>query len=134
MGLFRIDCSSLVLGTANGANFTDGLDGSGIICYRIDCYLLYSRLHLSRAGSGVAPIYMCSRTGSLLRLFGIQCISGTCVHGRYRITGIGWICCVDSVYAADATDYIDRCIYLSGRGAFCYYSGCKLQDNWKASI
>ena len=40
----------------------------------------------------------------------------------------------DSEKAADATDYIDRCIYLSGRGAFCYYSGCKLQDNWKASI
>mgnify|MGYP003169288324 CR=1 FL=1 len=100
-------------------------------CYRIDCNLFRDCIYRGRLWCNTD--YMCSRRKPAW-LFGIQCLSGTCVHGRYRITGIGWICCVDSVYAADATDYIDRCIYLSGRGAFCYYSGCKLQDNWKASI
>ena len=103
----------------------------GILRYRIDCNLFRDCIYRGRLWCNTD--YMCSRRKPAW-LFGIQCLSGTCVHGRYRITGIGWICCVDSVYAADATDYIDRCIYLSGRGAFCYYSGCKLQDNWKASI
>ena len=121
----------VMLGTANGANFTDGLDGLAssvtvlIATFFRDC--------IYRGRLWCNTDYMCSRRKPAW-LFGIQCLSSTlCSWGDTGSLALV-ICCVDSVYAADATDYIDRCIYLSGRGAFCYYSGCKLQDNWKASI
>ena len=84
----------VMLGTANGANFTDGLDGlASSVTVLIATFFAIASI---AAGSGVTPI-TCAVVGSLLGFFGIQCLSSTCVHGRYRITGIGWICCVTGV-------------------------------------
>ena len=83
----------IVLGTVNGANFTDGLDGlASSVTVLIATFFAVVAVGTD---SGVAPV-ACAAVGCL------QCVPCKGIHGRYRFSGTRWICCINSVYAQDA--------------------------------
>ena len=106
----------VVIGTVNGTNFTDGLDGlASSVTVLVATFFTVVAIG---TGSG----YVCCG-GRAAWLSAVQRSSGECFHGRYRIARAGRLCGGLRIYDADAAVYRDRRIYLSGRGAVRYPAG-----------
>ena len=107
-----------VIGTVNGVNFTDGLDG--LACNSSCGNLLYSCCDRNKEWDRTD--YLCSGrcvAGILI----IQRLSGKRIYGRHRITGSWGICCFDSIHAPDAIIHYHRRTDLSGRSFISYDPG-----------
>ena len=73
-----------VIGTVNGVNFTDGLDGLASSVTLI--VAVFFTVVSIGTKSGIEPI-TCAVVGGLMGFLTVQCISGKGIHGRYRISG-----------------------------------------------
>ena len=88
-----------VIGTVNGVNFTDGLDGLAA-SVTIMVATFFSVVAVG-TGSGIEPI-TCAVVGALMGFLLFNVFSGPGVHGRYGFSGAGRICGWNCLYAADA--------------------------------
>ena len=100
-----------VIGTVNGVNFTDGVDGLATSVTLIVAVFFHGCIHWNPVRYRACHLCCYRRTDGI---FTLQCIPGKCVHGRYRISGAWWICGRCGLYAADASVYTDRGTDLSG--------------------
>ena len=109
-----------VIGTVNGVNFTDGLDGLA------SSVTLIVAVFFTVVSIGTRKWYRAGDRSGSRRTDGIpsvQCISGKSFYGGYRISGFGRICCGGCLHDADAAVYSADRTDLSGRSAVCYDSG-----------
>lgn len=90
-----------VIGTVNGVNFTDGLDGlASSVTVLVATFFTVVAIGTK---SGIEPVTG-AVVGALLGFLLIQCISRqACFMGRYRLPGIRRICGFRGVYASDAS-------------------------------
>ena len=110
-----------VIGTVNGVNFTDGLDGlASSVTVLVATF--FTVVAVGTEASGISPDHLCGG-GSTVRLPVIQCISCQCVYGRHWVPGTGRVCGFHGLYAADAYFYHYRRADLSGRSIVCHHSG-----------
>ena len=110
----------IILGTDNGVNFTDGLDG---LCTSVTILVAtFFTIVAIGENSGISPITG-AVVGSLLGFLLFNVYPAQCVYGRYRFTGTWRFCCFQCLYDADADLYRDRGSDLSGGSIICYYSG-----------
>ena len=99
-----------VIGTVNGVNFTDGLDGlASSVTIMVAVFFTVVSVGMN---SGIEPI-TCAVVGGLMGFLSVQCISCQCVHGRYRFSCLGRIRGRYGLYASDAFVYIDCRVDLS---------------------
>ena len=117
-----------VIGTVNGVNFTDGLDGlASSVTLIVAVFFTVVSLGMK---SGVEPI-TCAVVGSLDRDLPIlfQCISCQGIYGRHRFSGIGRICGWCGLCHADAAVYHPGRTDLPCGGIVCYAPGILFQGN-----
>lgn len=109
----------IVLGTDNGVNFTDGLDG---LCTSVTILVatFFTVVALGEE-SGISPITG-AVVGSLLGSSYLMYIRPG-IYGRYGISGPGRLCGLQRLYDADACLHRHCGPYLSGGGAFRYHPG-----------
>ncbi len=91
-----------VIGTVNGVNFTDGLDG---LASSVTLIVAVFFTVVSLGNSGVEPI-TCAVVGSLMGFLLFNVYPAKCLYGRYRFSGIGWLCGWCGLCHADAAVYI----------------------------
>ena len=109
-----------VIGTVNGVNFTDGLDGlASSVTVLVATFFTVVAIGTK---SGIEPI-TCAVVGALLGFLLFNVLSGKRIYGRHRITGSWGICCFDSIHAPDAIIHYHRRIDLSGRSFISYDPG-----------
>ena len=109
-----------VIGTVNGTNFTDGLDGlASSVTVLVATFFTVVAIGTK---SGVEPI-TCAVVGRASGLSAFQRLSGQRVYGRYRVPRAWRLCGRNGVYDADAAVYYYCRIYLSGGSGFGHYSG-----------
>ena len=100
-----------ILGTVNGANFTDGLDGLGA---GVTEWITISFMENRRRGrgqcGGCCSLYAAGCPG---RLPDFQYLSGACVHGGYRVPVPRRMHRSDGFCPADAALYSDCGVHLS---------------------
>ncbi len=109
-----------VIGTVNGVNFTDGLDGlASSVTVLVATFFTVVAIGTK---SGIEPVTRCSCRCAAW-ILSVQCISGKRVYGRYRLPGIRRICGFRGLYAPDAVIHYYCRSDLSGRGTVSYHSG-----------
>ena len=110
----------VVIGTVNGVNFTDGLDGLASSCYGFGCNILYGCRKLEqKAELSRLPVRWWEHSLDFCCLMYIRqvCLWGIRVPWRWED------CSIRSIYAPDA-DFHHHCwIYLSGRSIIRYDPG-----------
>ena len=114
-----------VIGTVNGVNFTDGLDGLASSVTLI--VAVFFTVVSIGTKSGIEPI-TCAVVGSLMGflLFNVYPAKVFMISGTRRI------CCRSCIHDADAIVYPSGRTDLSGRGTVRYHPGNLLQENtWK---
>ena len=110
----------IVLGTDNGVNFTDGLDG---LCTSVTILVatFFTVVALGER-SGISPITG-AVVGSLLGFLLFNVYPARVFMGDTGSLALGRLRGVKCFYDADADFYRDRGTHLSGRGAVRNYSG-----------
>ena len=109
-----------VIGTVNGVNFTDGLDGlASSVTVMVATFFSVVAVGTQ---SGIEPI-TCAVVGALLGFLLFNVYPASIFMGDTGFSGARRICCGNCVYAADAAVYPDRRIYLSDRGIISDHSG-----------
>jgi phospho-N-acetylmuramoyl-pentapeptide-transferase len=107
----------IVLGTVNGANFTDGLDGlASSVTVLIATFFTVIAIGLQ---SGIEPV-TCAVVGALL---GFLLFNGERFYGGYGIFSARRLCGGDGLYAANAGFSGAGGFYLCGRGIVRHDSG-----------
>ena len=110
----------IVLGTDNGVNFTDGLDG---LCTSVTILVAtFFTVVAIGENSGISPITG-AVVGESVRLFTVQRISGEGVHGRHGFPGPRRFRGIQRVHDADADLYRRRWPDLPGGGPLRHHSG-----------
>ena len=121
-----------VIGTVNGVNFTDGLDGLASSVTLIVA-VFFSVVSIGMK-SGIEPI-TCAVVGSLMGFLLFNVYPAKVFMGDTGSLALGRICSRYSICDADAIIYPDRRTDLPGRGTFCYDSGNLLQGNtWQTYL
>lgn len=100
-----------VIGTVNGVNFTDGVDGLATSVTLI--VAVFFTVVSIGTQSGIEPV-TCAVIGGLMGFLLYNVYPASVFMGDTRISGAWWICCRCGLYAADASVYTDRGIDLSG--------------------
>ena len=110
----------VTLGTDNGVNFTDGLDG---LCTSVTI-LVATFLTIVAIGEdmGISPITG-AVVGSLLGFLLFNVYPAKVFMGDTGSLALGGLCGFCSIYDASASVYSHNRSDLSGRGSVCYYSG-----------
>lgn len=121
-----------VIGTVNGTNFTDGLDGlASSVTVLVATFFTVVAIGTK---SGIEPI-TCAVVGALMGFLLFNVYPASVFMGDTGSLGTGWFCCRNSVYDADAAVYHYCRIYLSCRSYFSYSAGNIFQkDRRKASL
>ena len=103
-----------VIGTVNGVNFTDGLDGLA------SSVTVMVATFFTVVAVGTDHLCGCRCVDGISA---VQCISCESIYGRYRISGTGRIRCRYCLYVTDAAVSDPGRSDLSDRGSFCYDPG-----------
>lgn len=110
----------IVLGTDNGVNFTDGLDG---LCTSVTILVAtFFTVVADRRGQRDQPDHRCGSRKSV-GIFTVQRISGEGLYGRYRFPGSRRFRGIQRVYDADADLYRTCRSDLPGGGPFRDHPG-----------
>ena len=89
----------VVIGTVNGGELTDGLDGlASSVTVLVAVFFTVVAVGMN---SGIEPI-TCAVVGALMGFLLFNVYPGQRVHGRHGISGTGRFCGRHSLYAADA--------------------------------
>ena len=101
-----------VIGTVNGVNFTDGLDGlASSVTLIVAVFFTVVSIGMK---SGIEPITG-AVVGGLMGFLLFNVYPAKSVYGRHRFSGTGWFCCRYGLCDADAVIYPDRGSDLSDR-------------------
>ncbi len=107
-----------ILGTVNGANFTDGLDGlASSVTVLIATF--FSAVAVG-TGSGIEPVRSCRGAAGIPF---VQCIPCQRVYGRYWLFGFGRVCGFHCLCPPYADLYPDCGVGLLDRASVCYDTG-----------
>ena len=109
-----------VIGTVNGVNFTDGLDGLAS-SVTIMVATFFSVMAIGTK-SGIEPI-TCAVVGALMGFLLFNVYPAKIFMGDTGSLALGGFCGWNSLYAADAFVYYLSWSDLCGGSAFCYDSG-----------
>ena len=109
-----------VLGTVNGVNFTDGLDGlASSVTAVVACFFAVAALLL---GTGTAPVSS-AVAGGAHGLSALQCLPREGLYGGHRFPRAGRLCGRDRLYDEYAPVHPDRGADLPDRGAVRHPAG-----------
>ena len=109
-----------VIGTVNGTNFTDGLDGlASSVTVLVATFFTVVAVGTK---SGIEPI-TCAVVGALLGFLLFNVYPASVFMGDTGSLALGGFVAVHSLYAPDADFYCDCRTHLSGRSIICYDSG-----------
>ncbi len=108
-----------VIGTVNGVNFTDGLDGLGFQCNSDRCSILYCSFHWNEIG--IEPITG-AVVGGLMGFLLFNVYPARVFMGDTGSLALGGFV-AGGLCDADAVIYPDRRSDLSDRSTFRYHSG-----------
>ena len=114
-----------VIGTVNGVNFTDGLDGLASSVTLI--VAVFFTVVSIGTQSGIEPI-TCAVVGGLMGFLLFNVYPAKVFMGDTG-SGTGWLCSVDSIYDADAAVYPSGRTDLSGGSSVRYHPGNLFQKN-----
>lgn len=119
----------IVIGTVNGTNFTDGLDGlASSVTVVVAAFFTVVAIG---TGSGIEPV-TCAVIGALLGFLLFNVYPAKVFMGDTRIPGIGRLCGSSGLYDADADFHCYCWVHLPGGGAVCDNPGNILQtDPWQ---
>lgn len=92
----------VVIGTVNGVNFTDGLDGlASSVTVLVATFFTVVAIGTK---SGIEPI-TCAVVGALLGFLLFNVSSSQCIYGRYRFAGTWRFVASAAYHASDANLY-----------------------------
>lgn len=111
----------IMIGTVNGVNLTDGLDGlASSVTLLIVVFFSIAAL---KSGSSLV-LSMAVVLRGLRDFLAVQCLSGTRFYGRYRFAGTWRFCCRYGCGVENAFIYSNSRDNLSGRGFVSNIAGC----------
>ena len=123
-------CFFAVIGTVNGVNFTDGLDGLASSVTLIVAVFFYSGFYRNEE-SGIEPI-TCAVVGGLMGFLLFNVYPAKVFMGDTGSLALGGFVAGSCLYDADAVVYPAGRTDLSGRGTVRYHPGNLFQENpWK---
>ena len=109
-----------MIGTVNGTNFTDGLDGlASSVTVLVATFFTVVAIGTK---SGVEPI-TCAVVGALLGFLLFNVYPASVFMGDTGSLALGGFVALDGIYAADAAVYYHRRPDLSGRSGFGHDPG-----------